>query len=151
MSKIVKKMVMDEIQQKLDGNHDLLVVDSSRLDANTTNRWRLALRAKNIRALTVKNTLASSVLAENGVEGVDDLFDGPTTLVWGGEDVVALSKEIAKWANNVEKLVIKGGTVFDALRTPRFTSDVAIQDGRCETGASWSARALPQRAREEEW
>ena len=44
------------------------------------------------------------------MNGLDSILEGPTTLVWGGEDIVALSKEIAKWAKEIEPLKIKGGT-----------------------------------------
>ena len=32
-------------------------------------------------------------------------------MVWGGEDIVALSKEIAKWAKDLPTFEIKGGAV----------------------------------------
>ncbi|MGH7128857.1 MAG: 50S ribosomal protein L10, partial [Planctomycetaceae bacterium] len=44
-----------------------------------------------------------------------------STLVWGGEDIVALSKEIAKWAKELEPLQIKGGTLEG---TPLSAADV---------------------------
>ncbi|HID21047.1 MAG TPA: 50S ribosomal protein L10, partial [Planctomycetaceae bacterium] len=49
MSKRVKELVVEEIKKRLGSCTEMLVVDSSRLDAVTTNRFRLALREKNIR------------------------------------------------------------------------------------------------------
>lgn len=111
MSKYVKSLVMEEMQDRLGETRDLLVVDCSKLDAITTNTWRLALREKGIEALSVKNALARKTLGERGVSGLDDVLQGPSTLIWGGEDIVALSKEITKWAKELEPLEIKGGTV----------------------------------------
>lgn len=102
---------MTEIRDRLGDARDLLVVDSSRLDAVATNRFRLALREKEITALTVQNTLARRALSEVGLDGVAPLLQGPSTLVWGGEDIVALSKEIAKWAKDLEPLEIRGAVV----------------------------------------
>jgi len=103
---------MAEIRDRIDGPRDLLVIDSSRLDAVATNQFRLALREKQISALTVRNTLARRALTEVGLQdALDPLLQGPSTLVWGGEDIVALSKEIAKWAKELEPLEIRGGVV----------------------------------------
>jgi len=111
MSKAVKNMLISELEQRIGQTRDFLVVDSSRMDAITTNRVRLAWREKQITALTVPNSLARKALANLGVSTLDGILEGPSTLVWGGEDIVALSKEIAKWAKEIEPLQIKGGTV----------------------------------------
>ncbi len=111
MSKRVKQMVSAEIRGRIGETAELLVVDSSRLDGVTTNKWRLALRQSNITALTVKNSLARTALHEAGVVGLDPYLEGSSTLVWGGEDIVALSKEITRWAKELQGLAIKGGTL----------------------------------------
>jgi large subunit ribosomal protein L10 len=111
MSKLVKGMIIDDIVERLDGATDVLVVDSSALDANTQNNWRISLAKSNIRALTVRNKLAVRALEKVGVTGVESVFEGPSTLVFGGEDIVALSKEITKWAKDIKKLKVKGGAV----------------------------------------
>ncbi len=111
MSKVLKGMLIADIRQRIGETQDMLVVDCAKLDAIAANRMRLALREKNIFALTVRNALAKRALSESGVTGLDEVLAGPSTLVWGGEDIVALSKEIARWAKELEPLEIKGGTV----------------------------------------
>lgn len=111
MSKYVKNMIVDVVSDRLGDVRDMLVVDCSRLDANVSNEWRLSLREKSITALTVQNSLARRALNGLGVSSLDAILEGPSTLVWGGEDIVALSKEISKWAKEVQALEIKGGTV----------------------------------------
>ncbi len=111
MSKPIKQMLIDEIGARLGDTTDLLVIDVSRLDAISANKFRLALREKEINALTVKNSLAMHALRKNGVEAIGAVLSGPSTLVWGGEDIVALSKEIAKWARELAAVEIRGGSV----------------------------------------
>ncbi|HUG94389.1 MAG TPA: 50S ribosomal protein L10 [Planctomycetaceae bacterium] len=111
MSKPVKNMLIDDVRRRIGDVRDLLVIDSSRLDALSANRFRLALREKQISLLTVKNTLARRALNDAGVTALDPVLEGPSTIVWGGEDIVALSKEIARWAKELEPLQIKGGAV----------------------------------------
>ncbi len=111
MSKYVKGMLIDAVADRIGDATDLLVVDVSTVDAITCNEWRLALAEKNIHALTVKNSLARRALERKGVSGLDPVLEGPSTLVFGGEDVVQLSKEITRWAKEIGKLEIKGGSV----------------------------------------
>lgn len=111
MSRVVKDMLINEVQSQVGESRDLLVVDCSRLDAISANKWRIGLAQSNISALTVKNSIARNALERMGVTGLGEVLAGPSTLVWGGEDVVALSKEIAKWAKEFDALEIKGATV----------------------------------------
>jgi len=121
MSKVVKEMLMSDMLERLGEARDMLVINSSKLDGVTANRFRLALRAKDITLLTVRNSLAKRALHDVGVTALDSFLEGPSTLVWGGEDIVALSKEIAKWAKEQAKLEIKGGAVEG---TPLTAEDV---------------------------
>src|SRR4029077_3941492 len=111
MSKRIKEMLVVELRQRLGEHRDILVVDYSKLDGVTLNNLRLKLRKQNIRMLGVKNSLARKALGELGLAGLDPYLSGPSTLVFGGPDIVALSKEIAKWAKDLEPLQIKGGIV----------------------------------------
>lgn len=121
MSKRIKGMIIDEIRERIGEHRDLLVLDCSKLDGVTSNRLRLALRKQSIWALGVSNSLARRALADAGVQGLDGILKGPSTLVFGGEDIVALSKEIAKWAREITNLEIKGGSVEG---TPLSGADV---------------------------
>lgn len=114
MSKRIKEMLVDDLRQRLGENRDILVVDYSKLDGVSETNLRLSLRKQNIRMLGVKNALARKVLGELGLSGLDQFLAGPSTLVYGGADIVALSKEIAKWAKDIDKLEIKGGIVDGA-------------------------------------
>jgi large subunit ribosomal protein L10 len=76
-----------------------------------SNNLRIKLRQQKIMMLGVKNSLARKALGELGLEGLTQYLTGPSTLVYGGPDIVALSKEIAKWAKELEPLSIKGGIV----------------------------------------
>lgn len=111
MSKQVKEMVITELQKRLGDSRDMLVIDASRLDALSNNKMRLKLQAQGIHILNVKNALAAKALADLGVTTLKPFLVGPSALVWGGPDMVALSREIAKWAKDLKKVEIKGGTL----------------------------------------
>lgn len=132
MSKLVKTMVIDQIRQELGDHRDLLIVDASALDGVVANRMRLALQAKGVSFMGVKNALANRALTDMGISGLDKILAGPSTLVWGGEDVVQLSKEIAKWAKDIEKLKIKGGTVDGQVLDAKGVVELSKSPGRLE-------------------
>jgi len=132
MSKRVKSMLIDDIKARLGDNRDLLVVDVSKLDGVSANNWRLELHKKEIKALSVKNSLAKVALESLGVSGAEDILSGSSTLLWGGEDIVALSKEITKWADEIEELEIKGATVEGASLDPAGVKKLSKSPGRLE-------------------
>jgi large subunit ribosomal protein L10 len=128
----MKEMLIDEVGTRLNGVRDILALDSSKLNGVTVNKLRLAMRKKKISALTVRNKLARQALRKAGVTALDEFLEGPTTLVWGGEDIVALSKEIAKWAKEIEPLRIKGGTTEGTALSAATVDALSKSPGRKE-------------------
>ncbi len=125
-------MIIEEVGTRLNGVRDIVAVDVSKLNGVTANKLRLAMRKKKISALTVSNKLAQQALKKAGVTALDPFLQGPTTLVWGGEDIVALSKEIAKWAKEIEPLVIKGGTTEGTTLSKETVDALSKSPGRIE-------------------
>ena len=104
---------MSEITKRFGDNKDFLVLDASKVTAVKVNKLRLRAEKLGIKMLAVKNTLAQKALTDVGVTTLGPILTGPSALVWGGADMVALSKEIAKWAKekDLATLKIKGGTL----------------------------------------
>ncbi|QDT34621.1 50S ribosomal protein L10 [Thalassoglobus polymorphus] len=111
MSKVVKKMMLDDLRNKLDGRRDFLVLDLSKLDAVANNEMRLELAQKGITLLGIKNRLLQVILRDAGLDELDGPLSGPSTLAWGGEDIVGLSREMTNWAKKIEEVEIKGAAV----------------------------------------
>jgi large subunit ribosomal protein L10 len=128
----MKEMMIEEVGTRLNGVRDILALDSSKLSGVTANKLRLAMRKKKISALTVRNKLARQALKKAGVTSLDEFLQGPTTLVWGGEDIVALSKDIAKWAKEIEPLQIKGGTTEGTALSAATVDALSKSPGRKE-------------------
>jgi large subunit ribosomal protein L10 len=147
MSKAVKEMMIRGIQDRLGECRDLLVVDVSRLDAITDNRFRLALRERGIQILQVKNTLARQALQSSGTGSLDHCLQGPSAIIWGGEDAVALSKEIARWARELEPLQIKGASVDGQPLDAAGVEALSRSPGRLELLAQISGLLLSPGAR----
>ena len=117
MSRVVKDMVIADLYRRIGDARDFVVVNAAAVDAFATNNMRNKLRARGMSMLTVKNALAKKALSEVGLGGLKDSLEGPSALVWGGQDIVDLSKEITKWVKTLPKLVVKGGLVDGASVT----------------------------------
>ena len=133
MSRHVKDMVISEIQSRIGDVKDFIVVDCSKVDAITANRWRLGLRKDSVYALTVKNSIAANALKKKGIEGLDAVLAGPSTLMWGGDDIVALSRAVTKYAKEMPKFEIKGGSVEGQSLNAAAVDSLSKSAGRVET------------------
>lgn len=111
MSKYVKEMMMDQLRSDLNGSQSVLILDLKGLDAVSEHQFRNDLRKKSIRVRALKNTLARRVFSEMGMDGLSRYLEGPSVLVWGGEGVAELAKEISTQVKKLKKPEIKGGAV----------------------------------------
>jgi large subunit ribosomal protein L10 len=93
MSKKIKQMQMDELSKTFAGVRDLVLFSVSGVDSQTENKVRLDLRKKNIRLHGVKNSLARRVFGQMGLK-LDNVWEGPTTLAWGGSSIAELSRTL---------------------------------------------------------
>ena len=134
MSKPVKDMIMRTYREKFAGVNDALLVDIRGVDAHQNRNLRSTLAAKQIRITVVKNNLAKKVFEQTGLAPLNELIDGPTALVYGGESVVNVAREIIEQAKKIEKMQVKGavmeGTVFgpgEVERLSQFPTRVEAQ------------------------
>jgi len=113
MSKYLKNLITDDIKKRLDGVSDLLLVDIAGLEANKNVELRKTLRAKKIQLFLVKNSLARRATEGTSLAPAFEQVDGSAAVVWGGEDVISLAKEITRLASEkgYEKLIPKGGVM----------------------------------------
>jgi len=58
---------------------------------------------------------------------------GPSTLLWGGEDVVQLSRAVTKWVKDIQNLQIKGGTCDGQPLDAAAIETLSKSAGRLET------------------
>src|SRR5262245_32068054 len=86
MSKQIKQMEMDALNQTFKDVRDLVALNTIGLDCHVDNQIRLTLRKKNIRLQVVKNSLARKVFDGLGLR-TTRFWDGPTTIAWGGNSL----------------------------------------------------------------
>ena len=132
MSRAVKNMMIDSIQTELRDCREVIVVDVSRLDGVTSNQLRLSLRKKNIRLLGVKNAVAKKACRDFGLSGLNPSLTGASTLVFGGEDIVSLSREVVGWREKLKPLEIRGGALGETALSAADVESLSKSPGRVE-------------------
>ena len=124
MSKYVKELMMDQLRADLNGSRSILILDLKGLDAIAEHQFRRDLRKKSIRVRALKNTLARRVFSEMGMEGLSRYLEGPSVLVWGGDGVAELAKEVSTQVKILKKPEIKGGAVDGVVIAPNQVEDI---------------------------
>jgi large subunit ribosomal protein L10 len=75
------------------------------------------MRKNGVNYKVVKNTTLNLVFKELGIEGLDEMFKGPTAVAYSTEDMMAPAKVSKKFADDFEKLSIKGGIIEGKVAT----------------------------------
>jgi ribosomal protein L10 len=96
MSKYVKDLVTKDVARRLEGVEDALLVNVVGLDANKTVQLRKRLRDKQMNLMVIKNNLARRACEGTPLAAAFEGAAGTLALLWGGEDVISLAKEVVE-------------------------------------------------------
>jgi large subunit ribosomal protein L10 len=102
-----KARVIEELAGKLRGGSAVLV-DYQGINVAQSTDLRQQSRDAGVEFVVAKNTLTIRAANEAGIEGLEEYLVGPTALAFS-EDPVASAKLMAKFADDVETFVLKGG------------------------------------------
>jgi len=113
MSKYVKDLITRDLRNRLAGIEDALLVDVIGMKNDKSVLLRQRLREKNIRLMVVKNSLARRATEGTRLAPAFETGEGTLAIVWGGEDLIALAKEIVKLSElkDFEPFQPKGGAM----------------------------------------
>jgi large subunit ribosomal protein L10 len=100
---------VEEVRQDLTGASATLLTHYRGLTVGELAELRAKLRDANAEMKVVKNTLTKRAAHAAGIEGLDDLLEGPTSLVLCAEDPVGPAKAIKAFAKDHPDLVLTGG------------------------------------------
>ncbi|MCH7750821.1 MAG: bifunctional ornithine acetyltransferase/N-acetylglutamate synthase [Planctomycetes bacterium] len=119
MSQYLKELITDELKSRFDGVSDALLVDVIGMEVNSNVELRKTLREKNIKLMVVKNSLARRATEGSALAPAFEGAGGTIAVVWGGEDVVSLAKEVARDGEGATKLLevtVEGATSVEDAR-----------------------------------
>ena len=102
-----------------------LLATSQGLSVAKVQQLRRAVKQAGGEYKVAKNTFARRALKETAYAKLEALLEGPTGLVFGYADPVAVAKVLVKFAEENEKLSIKAGILGEQVLEPAAVSDLA--------------------------
>lgn len=88
-----------------------VIVDYRGLTVAQVTDLRKQLRDANVEMKVIKNSILSRAAEKAGLEGMNEVFTGPTAIAFSNEDVIAPAKILGKFAETADALEIKGGVI----------------------------------------
>jgi large subunit ribosomal protein L10 len=129
MAKADKATTVADIAEQFKGSTATLVTEYRGLTVANLAELRRSL-AGTATYTVAKNTLIKRAAAEAGVEGLDELFAGPTAIAFVRGEAVDAAKVIKKFAKDNKALVIKGGYMDGRALTVSEVEKIADLESR---------------------
>ncbi len=130
----VKEQVVADIVEKIKGAESITMVSYSGLTVEQVTNLRKQCREKDVAYCVLKNRLVKRALEEVGIEGADDLLNGPNAFVFSNKDAVSGPKVISEFIekNKLQSLKITGGVFEGKVADEATMQTLAKMPGRDE-------------------
>ncbi|MBF6211446.1 50S ribosomal protein L10 [Nocardia puris] len=129
MAKAEKVTAVAEIAEQFKNSTATVVTEYRGLSVGKLTELRRALGSEATYSVA-KNTLVKRAAAEAGVEGLDDLFVGPTAITFITGEPVDAAKALKTFAKENKALVIKGGYMDGAALSVAEVEKIADLESR---------------------
>jgi large subunit ribosomal protein L10 len=110
-----KKVIVDEITDKLKSSVSTVVVDYRGLSVAEVTELRKQLREAGVDFKVYKNTMTRRAADAAELSGLNDALTGPNAIAFSNEDVVAPAKILNDFAKKHEALEIKAGVIEGSI------------------------------------
>ena len=105
-----KQAIVAALTEQLKGASSGVLVDYKGITVAEDTALRVELRQNEVQYGVVKNTLARFALNNVGLEGLDEVLNGTTSLATSAGDPIAPMRVVNKYVKQLnDKFVIKGG------------------------------------------
>ena len=136
-----KKEEVANLAAKMKEAKIILLTDYRGINVADVTELRSELRKSDSEYKVIKNNIIRRALAENGIEGLDDLLEGPTAVIMNNEDYLEAAKAIYNYSKDNDFYKIKGGVIEGKVMTAEEIITLAKLPSR-ETLLSMLAGAL---------
>lgn len=129
MAKADKATAVADIAEKFKEATATVVTEYRGLTVSNLAELRRSLGADTSYTVA-KNTLVKRAAAEAGVEGLDEMFAGPTAIAFIKGEPVDAAKAIKKFAKDNKALIVKGGYMDGRALTVSEVERIADLESR---------------------
>ena len=106
-----KETLVQAAAEKFESAASVVIVDYRGLTVEEVTNLRKQLRDAGVAMKVIKNSILSRAAKKVGLDGLDEVFTGPTAVAFSNDDVVAPAKIIDEFAKDAKALEIKGGVI----------------------------------------
>ena len=106
-----KETLVQAAAEKFKSAASVVIVDYRGLTVEEVTNLRKQLRDAGVEMKVIKNSILSRAAKKVGLDGLDEVFTGPTAVAFSNDDVVAPAKIIDEFAKDAKALEIKGGVI----------------------------------------
>ena len=112
-----KKEEVSKLAEQMKEAKLVLLTDYRGINVADVTGLRAELRKSNSEYRVIKNNITRRALAEAGIEGLEDLLEGPTAVIMNHEDYLETAKAIYNYSKDNEFYKIKGGVIDGKVMT----------------------------------
>ncbi|MDK4458945.1 50S ribosomal protein L10 [Enterococcus faecalis] len=106
-----KETLVQAAAEKFESAASVVIVGYRGLTVEEVTNLRKQLRDAGVEMKVIKNSILSRAAKKVGLDGLDEVFTGPTAVAFSNDDVVAPAKIIDEFAKDAKALEIKGGVI----------------------------------------
>lgn len=132
MSRVLNTRMIDGIEEFIQGSPDLVLLDLSKLDANSSVELRRKLRAKKVNLLSARSALVNIGLSRRFSSAQLSRLSGAITMAAGADDIVSLAKAVKAALTGHEKAEVVGGVVEGKSVDAKSVEVLSKSPGRAE-------------------
>ncbi len=130
MNREEKAATVAALQEKLNRATVTLVASSQGLSVAKIQQLRRALKQADGEYKVTKNSFARHALKDTAYSRLEELLEGPTGLVFGYSDPVAVAKVLVRFAGENDKLSIKAAVLEHQLLEPAAVTELSKMPSR---------------------
>ena len=130
----LKEQVVADIVEKIKGAESITMVSYTGLTVEQVTELRKLCREKDVQYCVLKNRLVKLALNEVGIDGADDLLNGPNAFVFSMKDAVSGPKVLSDFIekNKLQSLKVTGGVFEGKVADDKTMQMLAKMPGREE-------------------
>ena len=108
-----KKLVVEEIKQKIQDSKSVVLVKFNGLTVAEDTELRREFRKNNVEYKVLKNTLIKIAFNDLGITDFDEDLNGPTSVAFGNDEVGAAKLMVEASKKYADKITVKSGYISD--------------------------------------
>jgi large subunit ribosomal protein L10 len=113
MSKVIKDLLINEYDARFDGVDEAVLVDIRQMDAGMNTSFRAGLRKSGVKVTVIRNRLARQSFSESPLKVLGPCLTGPSALVYGGDTVIDVARQVVEFAKTAKNKMELKGAVLD--------------------------------------